>query len=97
MWVLSGDGSTLINLDRAKRVFLNTMPDVTMIGADFGGSEKVACIGKYYNVDTARSEIYAIGQALADDKAYFIMDDNRRDAPTARKIMDSRVKRRGGS
>ena len=97
MWVLAGDGSTLINLDRAKRVFLNTLPDVTMIGADFGNGDKPACIGKYYDADTARAAIYAIGQALADDKPYYIMDDNRQDAPTARKIMDSRVKRRGGS
>jgi hypothetical protein len=93
---MSSDGETLVNLDRVNRIFINDAGDAVLIGADFG-AEKPARLGRYCQVQTAREELTAILDAMMDNRAYYAMPDDRIDSPTPRKIMDSRVRRKGGS
>ena len=95
MWILSGNGREMVNSDCIKRIFINVQPDVTLVGAEVG-TAKPACLGKYDQVQTAEGELANILQAIMDDRNY-IMSGDRSDTHGPRKIMDSRVKRRGGS
>lgn len=97
MWIISGNGMEMINADRVTRFFINHVADVWLIGATYDGSDKVMSIGKYDTEAFARQTLTAIAAAMSDDAAYYIAPDNHIDAPTPRKIMDSRVKRKGGS
>lgn len=96
MWIMSGDGETLVNADRVNRIFINNVGDAVLIGADFGG-EKPARLGRYCQQQTAREELEAIADALFEGRKWYAMADDKIDTPTPRKIMDSRVKRKGGS
>lgn len=95
MWVLGGSGE-LVNLDRVNRLFTNNLGDCTLIGADFGPGQKPGNLGKYEQEKTAKELIAQIAQAMADERILYIMPDNHYDVVNT-KIMDSRVKRRGGS
>lgn len=96
MWIFSSNGKELINTDHVTRLFVNDLPDCVLMGADFGGI-KPAKLGKYYDIKTAKAILGDIYQALEAGCEVFMMPDNGVDEPTPRKIMDSRVKRKGGS
>ena len=96
MWILNGNGNELINTDHVRRIFVNAQADFVLLGADFG-AEKIGRIARYNRADTAREELDDIAQAIMDGRDMYIAHDDHIDAQTPRKIMDSRVRRKGGS
>ena len=97
MWVLSGDGMQMVNLDHAKRVFLNDLGDNVLIGVDLRDSSKIAPLGKYREMETARRVLADLITSFTGDTDFYIMPNNGYDVVYESRIMDSRVKRRGGS
>jgi hypothetical protein len=99
MWILSGNGRELVNLEHVHRIFIaSPEQDCFLIGADFGNTNgKCGNMGKYNRDETAREELANISQALMDERDIYYMAQDNFDAATPRKVMDSRVKRRGGS
>jgi hypothetical protein len=97
MWVLSGSGEQIINMAQVRRVFLNRVGDAVLVGANYGDEAKVASLGKYREMDTAKRILYDLVTAMGDGREFFIMPENAYDVIYESRIMDSRVKRRGGS
>lgn len=97
MWVLSGSGEQIINMAQVRRVFLNRVGDAVLVGANYGDEAKVASLGKYREMDTAKRILYDLVTAMGDGREFFIMPENVYDVIYEGRIMDSRVKRRGGS
>ena len=100
MWILSGDGTHLINTDRLNRIFIKDMGDNVLVGGDFGANNsegKVASLGKYREYDVAKEILVDLAQAMDSERMLYIMPTNRYDVVIEQKIRDSRVKRRGGS
>lgn len=100
MWILSGDGTHLVNADKLNRVFIKDVGDNILVGGDFGADNsegKVASLGKYREYDVAKEILVDLAQTMDSERKLFIMPVNRFDVVIEQKIRDSRVKRRGGS
>lgn len=102
MWILSGDSTELVNLDHVERIFTAQLNDETFgVTATFNRDkevrDKAICgMGKYESMVTAKQILCEIGQAILDQRDYFIMPEVRYDKPQPH-IQDARTKRRGGS
>ena len=100
MWILNGNNTALVNVEKLNRIFIYDTGDNVLLGGDFGADSsdgKVACLGKYRKHDTATEELVEIAHAIDSDVKLYYMPVNEYDIPTEQKIHDSRVKRRGGS
>ena len=97
MWVLSGNGEQMINMAQVRRVFLNRVGDAVLVGANYGDEAKVASLGKYREMDTAKRVLYDLVTSMDGGREFFIMPANGYDVVYESRIMDSRVKRKGGS
>ena len=96
MWIMVPSGDAMINSDRCGRFVIVEKCDAILVSAQVDHSDKVATICKCECKTTAWDVLDDIAHALARGDAVWYAPSNFADR-TMPKIMDSRVKRRGGS
>ena len=79
-----------------RKAFIPSRGNV-LIGADLRESSKIAPLGKYREMETARRVLADLITSFTGDTDFYIMPNNGYDVVYESRIMDSRVKRRGGS
>lgn len=95
MWIMSGDGTSLVNAEHYDRIELVYKGDAWLISAfTQDGSPKT--LGKFVTKTEALRTMQELVSAYDRMSETFVMPENLYDRPMP-KIMDARVKRRGGS
>lgn len=95
MFVMSGDRKSIVNINRYDRVEVNNPGENWLVSA-YTESAHPKTLGRYHQREVAETEMYRLCDAIRKGENVYEMAENGFDLPRE-KVMDSRVRRRGGS